>query len=218
MYRSTNRTAFARLAAVAVCATFLLTACAGGSPNASETPGVDAATERFVACLQAGGLDARTDEHDGRVLVKVPIEVDSDGRIEAQAAPPKEGGTGTGSTTMTVIEGSVYQSVDSADSFPEEYGITPVYADCEAAVPEFEQPEADMRGPADDLDPEVLAAQTELLLDFAECARENGVADFPDPADGSMVIPATVDAETLRGLLTECSAALADSEAPLSIR
>ena len=152
------------------------------------------------------------------MLVKVPIEVDSNGRIEAPPAPPKDGGKGMGSSTMTVIDGAAYQSADSAEGFPEEYGITPIYADCEAEVPEFEQPEADMGGPADGLDPEVLAAQTELLLDFAECARENGVADFPDPADGEMVIPATVDAETFRGLLTECSAALADSEAPLSIR
>ncbi|KRE31283.1 hypothetical protein [Agromyces sp. Soil535] len=215
MFRSTHPRAFAGLAAAAVCASFLLAACSGASPEPSPQATDDAATEKFIACLQAGGLDARTGQN-GRVLVKVPIEVDSEGGIE-MGPPPKAGGGGN--VSLEIIDGSAYQGVDDADSFLEEWGIAPIYADCEAEVPEFEQPSADFGGPdGEGLDPELDAAQTELLLAFAECARENGVADFPDPEDASMVLPESIDEATLRSILTACGDDLADSEAPLSVR
>lgn len=215
MFRSTHRRASTGLAAAAVCVSFLLTACSGASPEPSPQATDAAATEKFIACLRAGGLDARTSPN-GRVLVKVPIDVDSEGRIEEMGPPPKAGG---GNVSLEIIDGSAYQGVDDADSFLEEWGITPIYADCEAEVPEFEQPSADFGEPGGEgLDPELEAAQTELLLAFAECARENGVADFPDPEDGSMVVPESVDEATLRSILTACGDDLADSEAPLSVR
>lgn len=216
MFRSTHRRASTGLAAAAVCVSFLLTACSGASPEPSPQATDAAATEKFIACLRAGGLDARTSPN-GRVLVKVPIDVDSEGRIEEMGPPPKAGGGGN--VSLEIIDGSAYQGVDDADSFLEEWGITPIYADCEAEVPEFEQPSADFGEPGGEgLDPELEAAQTELLLAFAECARENGVADFPDPEDGSMVVPESVDEATLRSILTACGDDLADSEAPLSVR
>jgi hypothetical protein len=215
MFRSTHRRVTAGLAGAAICASLLLTACSGASPEPSPEASDDAATEKFIACLQAGGLDARTGQ-DGRVSVKVPIDADAEGRVE-MGPPPKSGGGG--SVSIEVVDGAVYQSVDDADSFLEEWGITPIYADCEAEVPEFEQPASDMGGAGGpELDPEVAAAQTELLLAFAECARENGVADFPDPEDASMVVPATVDEDTFRSILTACGDDLADSEAPLSLK
>ena len=215
MFRSTHRRAFAALAGAAVCASFLLTACSGAFPEPSPPATDNAATERFIACLQAGGLDARTSQ-DGRVLVKVPIDVDSEGRPEEMPPPPKSGG---GEISLHLHDGSVYQSVDDAESFLEEWGITAIYADCETEVPEFEQPSSDLGDPGGEgLDPELEAAQTELLLAFAECARENGISDFPDPEDASMVVPESIDEATLRSILTACGDDLADSEAPLSVR
>ncbi|QEO14285.1 hypothetical protein FLP10_07535 [Agromyces intestinalis] len=215
MSRSIHTRSVAALTATALAAgcVSLLAACSAASPE-STARGLDAATERFIACLQAGGLDTRTTEN-GRVLVKVPIEVDADGIPEPVAPPEGEPG---GEVSLEVIDGAVYQSVDDPADFADDWGIEPIYADCLAEVPDFEQASNDFGAPDDDLDPEVAAAQTELLLAFAECAREQGVTDFPDPEQGSMVVPASVDEDTLRSILDACSSDLADSEAPLSVR
>ncbi|WP_157007195.1 hypothetical protein [Agromyces laixinhei] len=215
-FRSTDRRALAGLTAAVASALVLLTACSGASPEQSPQASDNAATEKFIACLRAGGLEARTSEN-GRVLVKVPIDVDSDGRVEEEMGPPPK--SGGGNVSMEIIDDSAYQGVDDADSFLEEWGITPIYADCEAEVPEFEQASADLGEPGGEgLEPELAAAQTELLLAFAVCARENGVAEFPDPEDGAMVVPESLDEATLRSILTACSDDLADSEAPLAVR
>ena len=161
--------------AAMVAAVVVLAGC-GAAPPAGE--GTEAAA-RFVACLTAGGVQAKIGEDvGGMVLVR------SDAGVTMTPAGQSGMTSGYGSEDVDAPEGSQalmhlgdadgsWIAVTDAGYF---LAIDPfvheVYAACEAEHPEFRQPEYD---PGDDpVLRQQLADQTEAGIAFARCARDAG--------------------------------------------
>lgn len=194
----------------AVGALAVLLALAGCSllnpPQPANTAATgDADAVRFVACLTAQGQTAKIVE-GGMVGMLLSDDAAPDGTGGATL----EGDGPTGTTSVTSDNEGEWQSSTTADGYPEDNGMRDAWLACEAEVPEFEQPEPDIGGD----DPSNDAEQTEALLAFADCARDAGYADFPDPEDdGSMNLPADITEDGFRQLLEECF----DPEKPMAI-
>jgi hypothetical protein len=91
----------------------------------------------------------------------------------------------------------------NAGGYPEEGGMREAWAACEAEFPDFEQPEPDLSG-AEGITV-TMEDQIEASLAFADCARENGYADFADPDEhGQLDFPAMSEDE-FRALLDACA-------------
>lgn len=172
----------------------------GTPPSADEGDRVDgaadAAAARFVACLTAEGQTAKI-LLDGMVGLLLP-----DG--EAGPETGVTGGTAGGTTLTTIVrdDDGMWQVSTDAGSYPEDGGLRDAWLACEEEVPEFEQPEPPMTDGVEPIAPE---EQMAAALAFAECARENGYADYPDPgSNGAMSVPADISEDGFRQLLEDC--------------
>lgn len=182
----------------------------GADPEPTDdTAANDAAAAKFVACLIDQGQTAKILD-GGMVGLLLPEGFADQGPgDEGTFTSNEDGGGGDGDDeqpNMTAImkddEGE-WQSSTSAAGYPEENGMRDAWLACEEEVPEFEQPEPDMNGDG----PGTVTAeeQMEVALAFADCARENGYADFPDPGEsGSMALPADITEDGFRQLLEDC--------------
>jgi hypothetical protein len=185
----------------------------GNSPEPEDTSAAnDAAALKFVACLTDQGQTAKILD-GGMVGLLLPDGVADDGPGESTAQT--QGGGGDGPVNMTAIikdsEGT-WQSSTSADGYPEDNGMRDAWTACEAEVPGFTQPAPDMNGA--DGNSTTAADQMEAALAFADCARDNGYAEFPDPADnGSMRLPTDITEDGFRQLLEDCF----DPEKPMGL-
>lgn len=160
----------------------------------------DEAAARFVACLQAAGQTAGIIE-GGMVALLLPEDSSPD---EGESFTSEgSGGDGPSMTSLMMDDRGTWQASDSAAGYPEEGGLRAAWAGCEEEVPEFEQPEPDMSG--GDFKEVTSEEAAEASLAFAECARENGFAGFPDPdANGMLNFPAGVTEDGFRALLDAC--------------
>jgi len=100
-------------------------------------------------------------------------------------------------------EDGAWMAANSADAYPEEGGMREAWAGCETEIPEFEQPEFDMsQTEGTQISREDVI---EASLAFAECARGEGYADFPDPDDNGMLdFPTGMTEDGFRSLLEAC--------------
>jgi hypothetical protein len=182
----------------------LLAGCSLFPPSAEPGNGAssDEAVTRFVACLNDGGQVARIgDSGRAEVLIAGPSD---DGGSFTDGVPGGDSPSGAGPGTMTMTQDSqgTWQSSDAAGGY-EDVGIQDAWTACEADVPEFEQPEADLSGA--DMQGQTIEQQIERSLAFAGCARDNGFADFPDPDDHGMLgFPDGMTEDAFRGLLESC--------------
>jgi hypothetical protein len=188
---------------------FALAGCSLLNPEQPANPVTtgDADTVKFVACLTAQGQTAKIVEGG-----MVGMLLSDDAAPEGTGGATLEGEEGgpTGTTSVTSDNEGEWQSSTTAEGYPEDNGMREAWTTCEAEVPDFEQPEPDISGDDTSTD----AEQAEALLAFAECARDAGYADFPDPADdGSMNLPAGITEDGFRQLLEECF----DPEKPMAV-
>ncbi len=199
MNHATRRGAFA--ASAVLLAAGALTACAGGPGGGGDPAANDAAAARFVACLNAAGQTAKVLD-GGQVGLLMP-EIDLDGGGAGTITAPEGGDGPVSSMAVFMDEDGAWMASSSADGYPVDGGMREAWTDCEAEVPEFEQPTPDMSGTG--LTPVSRVDMLESSLAFAECARDEGYADFPDPdADGMVDFPSGMTEDGFRALLEAC--------------
>jgi len=168
-----------------------LAGCATPAPSTVEP---DGARGEFMVCLEAAGETVKVVE-GGLVAVLLPEEPDS-----GDVSPPDEFGGGW--VTLTTDAEGAWQASHSAEGFSENGTIRAAYALCEDQVPAFEQPDPEALM---DEDSGAVAERVEASLAFAECARENGFADFADPTtNGSLNFPVTISEDQFRTVVEAC--------------
>lgn len=166
----------------------------GGDTSSEENTSADPA--RFVACLQGKGVDAKILD-DGSVGVRI-------GDAGAVPPPPPQPGSASGWVMLNEDGAGLWQSAERAEGFDESSGIRESYLACEAEIPGFAQPERQMgSGPGGGGNSEAILAAN---LEFASCARENGLADFADPMPptGALVFPGSLTEDQFRAVLMAC--------------
>ena len=171
---------------------------AGCSAPPADGAGNDAAAVAFTACLNSAGQTAKIID-GGQVGLLLPEE--GTGPL-ATTEEPEDGGMQS-AVAVFMDEDGAWMAANSADAYPEDGGMRDAWAGCETEVPEFEQPEFDMS----QTDGTSVSREDviELSLAFAECARGEGYADFPDPDDNGMLdFPSGMTEDGFRALLEAC--------------
>ena len=182
----------------------------GASPDPTATSAAnDALAAKFVACLTEQGQTAKIME-GGMVALLLPGELGDEGPGEFSSSDDGDGDT-LGMVAIMEDEDGQWMAATDAAAFPEDDGLRDAWAACEQEIPDFEQPEPPMNGNGDSVTAE---DQMEAALAFAECARDNGYADFPDPDDnGAMNLPTDITEDGFRQLLEDCM----DPEQPMGL-
>lgn len=193
----------------------LLAGCtAAPDPDSSDDGANDAAAARFVACLEDQGQTAKILE-GGQVGVLLPDAPGDDAGPGVSSAPSTADGAAGGMTAIMMDDDGAWQISDTAEGYPEDGGIRDAWAACEEEVPEFEQPEPDLSGAMSEAI--TLEDIIDLSLAFADCARENGYADFADPDENGMVeLPFGITEDEFRSLMDACSEELDGFGLPIS--
>jgi hypothetical protein len=187
----------------------------GASPDPTATSAAnDALAAKFVACLTEQDQTAKIVD-GGMVGLLLPEGADDAGGM-MMGSPADEGG-GSSEPTMVMMmmdDDGAWQISNTAAGYPEEGGMREAWAACELEVPDFEQPEPDLSG-AESAGLS-MEDQLEASLAFADCARENGYADFADPTEyGELDIPSMSEDE-FRALLDACADTLEDVGLPMT--
>ena len=193
-----------RIAAMATGAVTLGSVLAGCAALPNDEDGSAGASARFVACLNAAGVEARiSDDISGGAFVLVKIgEIDADGGSSVSSSA--ESGGEAPLVTMGDSEGS-WVAARSSAYFVDDPDTRDAYAACEAEHTDFAQPDFDPDG--DPAVQEQLAAQQQNALDFARCARDEGFAWVADPGPdsaGAIALPADLTEPEFRAVLTAC--------------
>ena len=190
-----------------------LAACTAPPAEQDDTATQEALSAKFVACLTDEGQTAKILE-GGMVGLLMPDGVDGEGGV-AMGGPPDGGDSSKPSMVMmTEDEDGRWQAASNAGGYPEEGGMREAWEACEAAIPDFEQPEPDLSGMEGTMIS--MEDQLEASLAFADCARENGYADFADPDEhGQLDIP-SVSEDEFRALLDACADTLEGVGLPMT--
>lgn len=194
----------------------LLTALAGCSllgqdPEPEDTSAAnDALAAKFVACLTEQGQTAKIMD-GGMVALLLPGEIGDDGPGEFSSSAGGGDGNTNGMVAIMEDEDGQWMAATDAGSYPEDGGLREAWEACEEEIPDFEQAEPPMNGDGESVTAE---DQVEAALDFAQCARDNGYADFPDPGEnGQMNLPSDISEDGFRQLLEDCL----DPEKPMGL-
>jgi hypothetical protein len=181
-----------------------LAACTAAPPaEDDDTAAQEALAAKFVACLTDEGQTAKILD-GGMVGLLLPDGVDEAGGGTAMGGPPE--GDDSGKPTMVMIaqdDDGTWQMANSAEGYPEEGGMRDAWAACEATLPDFEQPEPDLSGMEGNT--VTIEDQIEASLAFADCARENGYADFADPDENGQLDFPPMSEDEFRTLLDACA-------------
>jgi hypothetical protein len=190
-----------------------LIACTAAPTEPDDTAEQEALAAKFVACLTDEGQTAKILE-GGMVGLLLPEGVGDDGEM-AMGGGPGEGEPSE--RTMVMIsedEDGTWQAANNAAGYPEEGGMRDAWEACETELPDFEQPEPDLSEAEGNMIS--MEDQLEASLEFADCARENGYADFADPNDhGQLSIP-PVSEDEFRALLDACADTLEGVGLPMT--
>jgi hypothetical protein len=75
----------------------------------------------------------------------------------------------------------------------------------------------DLQPPGFTGDEDISAEEQEARLEFAQCMRDNGVEDFPDPANGEPLVDTTrIPSSATEGGMTILNAAMQKCDAPVA--
>lgn len=204
MGKHTTTTALTLLAGLGIAA---LTGCSSvGSPAENSADGDSSA--RFVACLTSHGVDAKIGDDSDLVFVA------STGQGTGTGTGPA-GSTDTGGSQPLMFEpgsdGTFWVAAQDSSYFAQDPQTQDAYSACEAEHPDFRQPEVSS---ADQPGFQAATGDDQGALGFAQCARDAGFGWIADPtADdgGAIRLPADLDEQEFRSLLTACW----DQDAPL---
>ncbi len=193
-----------------------LAACTAAPPEESSAE-QDALAAKFVACLTAEGQTAKILD-GGMVGLLLPDGVE-EGQGGTLSVGPVEGESGDGPSENTLVMVTMdgdgtWQSANSASGYPEEGGMQEAWLACEAELPEFEQSEPDLAGAETHM--LSMEDQLEASLAFADCARENGYADFADPDENGQLDFPPLSEDEFRSLLDACSDTLGEVGLPMT--
>ena len=179
-----------------------LAACTAAPSEDDSTAEQDALASKFVACLTDEGQTAKILD-DGIVALLLPDGVSDDGGMMSGEASAE--GDGSKQTMVMIFEDEdgQWQAANNAGGYPEEGGMREAWAACEEKIPDFEQPEPDMSGA--DVNSVSIEDQIEASLAFADCARENGYADFADPDENGQLDMPAMSEDEFRALLDACA-------------
>ena len=173
----------------------------------------DALAAKFVACLSEQNQTAKILD-GGMVGLLLPDGIEEGGGTMMSDGPPEGDSSEPTMVMIAQDEDGTWQVSSTAAGYPEEGGMREAWEACELEVPDFEQPEPDLSG-ADGVTI-TMEDQLEASLAFADCARENGYADFADPSEnGQLDIPAMSEDE-FRALLDACVDTLEGVGLPVS--
>jgi hypothetical protein len=191
-----------------------LAACTAPPDEKDDTAEQDALSAKFVACLTDQGQTAKILD-GGMVGLLLPDGVD-DGEGGVALGGPPDGDEPSKPTMVSIMQDEDGQWMAASDSggYPEEGGMREAWEACELEFPDFEQPEPDLSGAEGTMI--TMEDQLEASLAFADCARENGYADFADPDEhGQLSIPSMSEDE-FRALLDACSETLEGVGLPMT--
>lgn len=176
---------------------------AGSIPDPTATSAAnDALAAKFVACLTEQGQTAKIMD-GGMVALLLPGEFGDDGPGEFSTSSGGGEGDTNGMVSIMQDDDGQWMAATDAEAYPEDDGLRDAWTACETEVPDFEQPEPDMSGA--DGNSVTAEDQMEAALAFADCARDSGYAEFPDPDDnGAMNLPTDITEDGFRQLLEEC--------------
>lgn len=192
-----RRTIWTSLSTAALLGTITLAGCTSAPEAEADEPGGDSAS--FLACLTAAGVDAKINDA-GQVLVKTAVPSGGDGSISVDSGD--DGVLGMESDDA----GDTWVIASGSDYFEDDPATQDAYASCEAAQPDFTQPEGDPFAGDAEFEAEQ-QAQEEAALAFAQCARESGYAQVEDPdfsQANALMVPDEMTEDELRSLLEEC--------------
>ena len=183
----------------------ILAACTAAPPEEDDTAEQEALAAKFVACLTDEGQTAKILD-GGMVGLLLPEGVDEGGSGGIASGGAPDGDEPSEPTMVMITEDAdgIWQVSSNAGGYPDEGGMREAWEACELEIPDFEQPEPDLSGMEGDM--VSMEEQLEASLAFADCARENGYADFADPDEnGQLDFPAMSEDE-FRALLDACAA------------
>ena len=191
-----------------------LAACTAPPAEDDTTAEQEALAAKFVACLTDEGQTAKILD-GGMVGLLLPDGVDEGSGGIAMGDSAEKGDSSEPTMVMiTQDEDGTWQMSSTASGYPEEGGMREAWETCEAEVPDFEQPEPDLSGA--EANSVSMEDQLEASLAFADCARENGYADFADPDEyGQLEIP-SVSEDEFRALLDACADTLEGVGLPMT--
>lgn len=176
------------------------------APDDGKDAANDAAAVKFVACLNDEGQTAKIiDGGQVGMLMSDDSFGGSSGTISA--APLGEGDAPEGGPAVTVgismDDEGTWMAASAAEGYPEDGGYREAWQTCADKVPEFEQPAPDM---GDGANLTAVSSKDMLAksLAFADCARGEGYADFPDPDDSGMIDFPLMGEDEFRSLLEAC--------------
>ena len=191
-----------------------LIACTAPPPEEDDTAEQEALAAKFVACLTDEGQTAKILE-GGMVGLLLPDGVEKEGNIAMGDSSEKGDSSEPTMVAMTTDDDGTWQMSNTASGYPEEGGMRAAWEACEAELPDFEQPEPDLSGDGKEIII-TMEEQIEASLAFADCARENGYADFADPDEfGQLDIP-SVSEDEFRALLDACADTLGELGLPMT--
>ena len=192
-----------------------LIACTAPPPEKDDTAEQEALAAKFVACLTDEGQTAKILD-EGMVGLLLPDGVDEGGSggITSGGAPDGDEPSEPTMVMITQDDDGTWQVSSNAGGYPEEGGMRDAWEACEVKIPDFEQPEPDLSGMEGNM--VSMEEQLEASLAFADCARENGYADFADPNEhGQLDIPSMSEDE-FRALLDACADTLEGVGLPMT--
>lgn len=184
-------------------AAFALVGCSA-APDGGNDAANDALAVKFVACLNENGQTAKIID-GGQVGMLMPEDVFGSSTGTLGAMPGDGGAEGAEAVTVGIFmddEGS-WMAASAAEAYPEEGGYREAWQTCADEIPDFEQPMPDISGGAG-LNAVSQEDVIEKSLAFAECARGEGWADFPDPDDQGMIDFPVMGEDEFRSLLEAC--------------
>jgi len=173
---------------------------------------------RFITCLTNAGVEAQTPTiREGNMLLTPDMVYIRTPFIGDPTAPGREGYVARGGISgfsdpvapgsSPFASGYTWIAVDSGADLWEVPEIMAAYQSCEAAVPEFSQPQP--MGPGNPIFDAQVQADTEDAMEFAQCARSEGFTDFADPGGvvtvtPEITVPETITSAMLRLVLDAC--------------
>jgi hypothetical protein len=210
-----NKLRYSALALPLVLAALALVGCSAPAPAATNSAANDKAAAKFVACLNDQGQTAKILDTGQVGLLQPDVATSDDGTFttDGNGDDQPSGDTPT-MVSMIKDDDGTWLASNTAVGYPDEGGQRDAWAACQAKVPEFTQPAADMG----DADVQKVTAEDALKasLAFAKCARDNGFADFADPGkNAQLTFPDGITEDEFRSLFEACASKL-DGGVPIS--
>ncbi len=208
------------IAGLTVVASLVLVGCTETAQNQNATsthenaPSTTGPTSEviaaFAACLTSKGVNALISE-SGQVMVHHGVQgSEKPGEptdvTDSQISDP-DSGDNTVTSVMIGEEGQIWSAPSSAEVLKNTPDVYDAYAACQAAHPDFTQPEVVVDPGFEDEIEDSIQREAEALLEFTQCARAEGFTTIADPgpiAINSLMVPGDMTEAEFRAMFEAC--------------